>query len=102
MSKHTPGPWETIDGAEVYPTSGPTSFCPLARIDGPWSGSSLYVNASEAKANGRLIASAPELLESLKTVVVMLQDLIESCDVDESNACKRAAEVISKAEGLTP
>jgi len=65
MSKHTPGPWENSDESEggedwyrEYLQIGP------ARIDigrGPAD--------PEDRANARLIAAAPELLEALKWFV---------------------------------
>lgn len=102
MSNHTQGPWETIDGAEVYPTSGQTSYCPLARIVGPWSESAIYVNAAEARANGRLIAAAPELLAALEECAVRLREWIELDDEDELALCRRAFDAIKKARGEQP
>lgn len=101
MSNHTPGPWETIDGAEVYPTSGTTSYCPLARVEGPWSGSTLYANASEARANGRLIAAAPELLAALIACREQLAVWVDTGSLDEADfaAVKMADEAIRKAVG---
>lgn len=65
--KHTPGPWGTFDGAEVFPTTGPKSHVELCRVVGPWDGSTWY-DSIEAKANGHLIASAPDMLDALKRI----------------------------------
>lgn len=92
MAKHTPGPWATIDGAEVYPESGPAAHVELARVVGPWSGSSWY-GPAEAAANGRLIAAAPELLAALRQCA----DRLGEMDCGPELEAARAA--IAKAEG---
>jgi len=102
MTHHTPGPWRTEDGAEVWPMEGPTSFCTLARIEGPWSGSDWYRSAEEARANGRLIAAAPELLAALEECAVRLREWIELDDEDDLEACRRAYAAIKKAKGEQP
>jgi hypothetical protein len=55
------------------------------------------------KANARLIASAPELLEVLKDVVSMLDDLRLRSDADQEGAVteqiREANAVIAKATG---
>jgi hypothetical protein len=96
-SNYTAGPWETIDGAEVYPTSGAKSYCPLARVEGPWSGSTLYVDAREARANGRLIAAAPELAASLRDCVVWLESMPLSEEPSKSVAAAKA--LLKKIKG---
>ena len=66
MTQHTPGPWETLDGAEITPKTGPNAFVTLAHIVGPWCNSEWYTDQYEARANGRLIAAAPEMLRFLR------------------------------------
>jgi hypothetical protein len=100
MSHHTPGPWETIDGAEVFPTSGTTSYCPLARVEGPWSGSTLYANASEARANGRLIAAAPELLLLLVDFLVECNPGGNTYEPPSKALCDSARAIIDRATGV--
>ena len=102
MTHHTPGPWGTEDCAEVWPVFGPTSFCPLARIEGPWSGSDWYRSAEEARANGRLIAAAPEML-------LLLVDLLMECNPGGNTyeppskaLCDSARAIIDKAMGVRP
>ena len=56
MGKHTPGPW-FAEGKEVYNSRD---------IGGVWVAETLVHNLATAKADARLIAAAPELLEALE------------------------------------
>lgn len=63
MSKHTPGPWKIREQAGclvVYASisAGESSVCELR-----------YLWTPQQKANARLIASAPELLEALRQCI---------------------------------
>lgn len=96
---HTPGPW-TAQGEFVDPTpvnavvaSDGDGFHSIARTFGP-----------PAKANARLIAAAPDLLEALKNAQSALalairanlsRDLYDS--EDEYNAAVRAHPVLADA-----
>lgn len=96
MSKHTPGPWE-FDGEYVWAdavrgyvadpnTDDMTSGRGLAKLDAP----------EMIKANGYLIAAAPELLEALQTMVMHAQ----SPDFDgapSDAALEQAIAAIAKA-----
>ncbi len=97
MSSHTPGPWGTEDGAEVWPMEGPTSFVTLARVTGPWCDSQWYGSVEEARANGRLIAAAPELAASLRDCV----EWLESVPLGEapSKSVAAAKALLKKIEG---
>lgn len=99
MSGHTPGPWGTHDGAEVWPMEGKTSFVTLARVVGPWSDSQWYGSVEEGRANGRLIAAAPELLAALRDCV----EVLESIEIGEAAfRCEAAARaLLKKIEGVT-
>ena len=55
MSKHTPGPWHTAGEQGVQIRSAKDQ---IAKV---WT-----MRGNEWKANARLIAAAPELLEALK------------------------------------
>lgn len=73
MNKHTPGPWridptcnadiQSADGTREIATviTGFNSFA-IVHPNGA-------ENLSEAEANGRLIAAAPELLEALRAML---------------------------------
>lgn len=91
QSKHTPGEWEIIRRG-----TGPLDSITIRR--NYTSGS--YVaeinpeptdDPQEVKANARLIATAPELLEVVK--------LIDQHSIGGSYLRERAAEVIARAEG---
>ena len=64
--KHTPGPWTMHprfdDGAEVRAIA-PVAWCGVATTVG--SSGSQSIDAAEARANARLIAAAPDLLDAL-------------------------------------
>jgi hypothetical protein len=85
MSKHTPGRWEAKPNSVVAPCDvrGFTSICLL--IGG-------HKTGEEVRANARLIAAAPELLEALRDMVSDHAELSEA-----TLAFARAA--IAKAQG---
>ena len=106
MGKHTPGPWVAKFHPHyrdtdwrikpAHPIRGSTAgFAPLAIVKGD---ERIYGEA-EKEANARLIAAAPELLESAKDALGMLEDMQMTCGCGGSD-CKttkiRAA--IAKAE----
>lgn len=64
--KHTPGPWEAKPHSVIAPCDvhGFTSICLL--ISGRKTG-------EEVRANARLIAAAPELLEELQSALLALE-----------------------------
>lgn len=93
-AKHTPGPWH-IDGHEVHAGDGcefVTTFDPSTAV---------------GTANARLIAAAPELLDTLKEALRVMEtagwqhpfNLHYHDDCDLSCAVVRARAVIAKAEG---
>lgn len=60
--KHTPRPWTTGRGNEIWAKRGPVAMT-VARAED---------DGSEEEANARLIAAAPDLLEQLQTVLARL------------------------------
>ena len=64
MSKHTPGPWEIETGRPLEV---------VLRADGTAVGAA-YGSDSEAEANARLIAAAPDLLDIAQRVVAECTD----------------------------
>ncbi len=83
MSKHTPGPWE------VSPQVRAAVLIGVAKV-------SLPDGSEENRANARLIASAPDLLEALEAIV-------ESVDAETAAIFEHlvwaARAAISKATG---
>jgi len=70
MSEHTPGPWAVGPDLEVvYEPNG-------CRVTYPLSITSMKGRTDEDRANARLIAAAPEMLESLKDLLTVM----EHCD----------------------
>ena len=63
MSKHVPGPWGLMPDNPLQITHMVDHSDPLFLAEVNWS------NLAVAKANARLIAAAPELLEALRGYV---------------------------------
>ena len=70
-SKHTPGPWAIYNGCNVYPDNGDTKARHHVAEVTPegWQSEHCDITPEEHKANARLIAAAPELLEALQDMV---------------------------------
>ena len=89
MTKHTAAPWligeNRYDYDLIIRSANNDPVCSV-----------IYAGYSkaEAKANARLIAAAPELLEELKNV---MDRLVDKNETDDSAINARAA--IAKAEG---
>ena len=66
MSKHTPGPWEVGINAVITTSDGTKVASAVCAIAPP-------PEFAEVAANARLIAAAPEMLETLKDVYGMKQ-----------------------------
>ena len=62
-TRHTEGPWRYLEGrdGEFLVSCESGGFAPLARIKGD-----KRSTLKDAKANARLIAAAPDLLEALR------------------------------------
>ena len=93
MSKHTPGTWdfeaEAGEGVFVHDEQGTIAeiCCDQTRV-----------NDATAIANARLIAAAPELLETLQALFNWGRDYTSPTDANSPHALLvRAHEVISKA-----
>jgi len=72
LTKHTLGPWWHDDGAYIGRGSG-HHYRPIAlAID--------VDNDAERAANARLIASAPEMLATLKEVMEKIENVIEKAE----------------------
>lgn len=96
-TQHTPGPWENV----IFDSHGRFSIqCPTGRIEG-----NDYISSGEMHSNAALIASAPELLGALESLLDWAEcqcglsgnDECYGCCEDEELAGARAA--IQKAKG---
>lgn len=102
MSKHTPGPWFLAEKVE-----GKHTVTNLRRIrserEGMEHGAVCEVygiaDGSEAHANARLIAAAPELLVALQLMVDRFIDTEGSYGVWENEAIEAGCAAIAKATG---
>jgi hypothetical protein len=87
MNKQTPGPWFQDKYGNVMTQSGSTLV-----TDGVALGSR---STDETKANARLIAAAPELLEALKSLL----NYANLGAYQRADTVKAARAAIAKAEG---
>lgn len=103
MSAHTPGPWEaderlasgTIFGPEV---DGVQTFVAFVRLDDTrerHDGRIEEVKSKEAKANARLIAAAPDLLEALD----LADRLLRGANMNRSVVENKVSAALAKAGG---
>ena len=105
-AKHTPGPWATdcdvptFDGSDLpyvvyinHGTGKGGEICTMNHEPDEGRGR----DWEEGKANARLIASAPELLESLKDLEIILSG--KPYDRDEQKLLEMARAAIAKAKG---
>jgi len=110
MSKHTPGPWEARWNTMKYAGREPINHCVIgtprrneygstfvtARIEGPFP-----LGIEQAKANARLIAASPDLLDALIECVArhgLFPEQIEAGIVQPPWE-KKARAAIKKATG---
>lgn len=92
-AKHTPGPW-TVDGPttnQIVWSDQDNRVCFLAHSNG--------LNDERDKANGRLIAAAPDMLEALKTCRDALMSRCSIHDKTADGAIGEAWAAIEKATG---
>lgn len=86
--KHTKGPWFFLPGNRVCTEKGTT----IAILQHVWS------DPEETKANAKLIAAAPELLEALTDLVYMAEHFPNELSKDHYSV-KAAQAIINKAIG---
>jgi len=96
MAKHTPGPWETKPETDYVPAQVWANGINIADVFGE--------DRMTRKANARLIAAAPELLEAGDAMLSALADYFLECRIaDVIEGLKKAgdnlAEAIRKAKG---
>jgi hypothetical protein len=95
-SAHTPGPWE-VNGTTIETIASPSVVIGRA-YDAEDSGGGVESN-SEAEANARLIAAAPELLAALRGLVEDYEGAYGGNDEDAPKALTDARAAIAKATG---
>jgi len=94
MSKHTPGPWRIKWGENIF---GGERL--VANAGSHQQNFDTEKAAAENKANARLIAAAPDLLEALKAVVTEDGKGWTNLTVGSDSTLAAAVAAIAKAEG---
>lgn len=89
-AKHTPGPWQWTQHFDPTISIYKDGFGQIARL--------YDSSAGTGKANARLIAAAPDLLDALKTIVEVIGNT-EYGEIDRKLAVKDARAAIAKATG---
>lgn len=94
---HTPGPW-LVRGTDVYGAGVKVASAPSMRQT---AGST--VGHEQATANARLVAASPELVASLREMVDLYTELVNSGDAgfwdpETEKQVQRARAAIAKAE----
>lgn len=96
MSKHTQGPWKVDGKTELCITDVDdlSRFIGSASIMG--SNDNYKEVYEEAKANARLMAAAPDLLDALQNMTLMYCD---GFDYEDDDVVIKARAAIAKAKG---
>lgn len=89
MTEYTPGPWSFTEDDGSGVRSGDFWITGLIHIQ----------NEGDWRANGRLIAAAPELLEAVQFALDRIQSRPLACT---ARAVARLEAAIAKALGATP
>lgn len=106
-SKHTQGAWVAIHrgalGSRVEAGQSAGAIiadCPLHDVDGIMNDRRHLVTDEEAAANARLIAAAPEMLDSLKGCIRMLEAVSYTAGLDkhQMERLAKAKAIIAEAE----
>lgn len=92
MTKHTPGPWKNEEGYRWLNARSDDRVIADMRIVGG-------VIEDEVKANARLIAAAPDLLEALESVADIWANAKPGDQSPFGITARRIAAAIAKARG---
>jgi hypothetical protein len=87
---HTPGPWEVLEGDPQQPAIINNKGDALAEVIG---------GDAEARANVKLIAAAPELLEACKLICSNYPEHRDGMDEPIPVGIKAARAAIRRADG---
>lgn len=86
-AKHTPGPWKTQSIENQRHVWGPDGDCIVSIHNGS-------LPDDERKANARLIAAAPDLLEACEAVAELAEILKSSNDPSQNRRAATAAAAV--------
>ena len=101
-AKHTPGPWEFGPSHSSTGLAGQLVVRPAGEFPhGEWVADVGSMYDDHRVANARLIAAAPELLEALKEVTMVLDRIfdVEDRTPEPNSISGRARAAIAKATG---
>jgi len=99
-SKYTPGPWRITTDFEYIRKFDSSKHVEIQGVDGITIGCCLFDCLPEGRANARLIACAPELLEACKALLKFNEELCQDINVSiHYPSAEEARQVIRKAEG---
>jgi len=93
LPAHTPGPWGTEPYGRVVATCGNVQRGTV------WASCDKLKSADECRANARLIAAAPELLQAAQTMLALVMLKYGNLDADVNTATDAARAAIAKALG---
>lgn len=97
MSKHTSGPW-TVAGIDLFTVKPEPSQIGMSRIKiATLDTKDHRVSPGDRRANGKLIAAAPEMLEALGVACEALA--LPTSEAGRAHALAIARAAIAKAEG---
>ena len=100
MSQYTPGPWYCTN--EDDSVLGQVSSQPIGYQLG---GNIALTFGDDAKANARLIAAAPELLEALLDLMPVVNRIMYlsngTWDLDDEEAVQQARALLARLEGVS-
>ena len=103
-TKHTPGPWyNSTANPHAVNKDGKGLAIGIATTHGTDDAnySDFFPSTEEAKANARLIAAAPELLEALVVALMDLEQAQAETHIDFRGSIDAVRAAIAKATGET-
>lgn len=99
-TKHTPGPWIVSPYGDGFEVDSAAGLC-IAQTQ-QLRQTKRKEDHAERKANARLIAAAPELLDKLRTMTSLVRLDYGNLDADVWQEIQETEALIAKATGETP
>jgi len=101
ITKHTQGPWRIIDGFKIvgpHPKDPENRICRVADAL-----ADVGTFLSKQRANAKLIAAAPDLLDALEAALPYVENdaLEQGCQPDADETVIKVRAAIAKARGDT-
>jgi len=101
MAKHTEGPWHSWEAGGGWISVSPVdkSRKPICRLGVEDMYDSEWYHSPQDKANARLIAAAPELLEACQAIIAEFQPTPIPSEIHALSPYKQVLDAIAKATG---